>query len=153
MLTAKQFRVIRVRLDSLIHGFNTCAEIGVVPHIDGFVSNLRDDCDVQISESTLRHYVTVEWSRIVADATLGHDTQPCARRARILELRSMFGEIYRAADTNTISDLYLRFVGHDPFTDEPGGTMDDLDDVKMTLSDYIKEIAVSEGIHWSLVVN
>ena len=73
MLTAKQFRIVRVHLDSLIHGFNTCAEIGVVPHIDGFVSNLRDDCEVQISESTVRHYVTVEWPRIVADATFGHE--------------------------------------------------------------------------------
>ena len=71
--------------------------------------------------------------------------------ARILELRAMLDEIDRAADITTLRCIYLRFVGYDPF--ESSDELDDLDDVRMTLSDYIREMACAEGVHWSLVVS
>jgi hypothetical protein len=69
------------------------------------------------------------------------------RIVRIAELRSMLAEIHRAGDENTLSDVYLRFVGCDPFPE----ILEDstLEDVRCTLVDYIKELAASEAIHWS----
>jgi hypothetical protein len=69
-----------------------------------------------------------------------------SRIVRIADLRSTLAEIYRAGDEDTLSDVYLRIVGYDPFPE----ILEDstLDDVRCTLVDYIKEIAASEDIHW-----
>jgi hypothetical protein len=70
---------------------------------------------------------------------------------RIFELRAMLDEINRAADITTLSCIYLRFVGYDPF-ESPDDDLDDLDDVRMTLTDYLREMACSVGVHWMDVV-
>jgi hypothetical protein len=65
---------------------------------------------------------------------------------RTAELRSMLAEIHRAKDQTTLSDIYLRFVGYDPFPEIL--EFSTLEDVRDILVDYIKELAASENIHW-----
>lgn len=70
--------------------------------------------------------------------------------ARILELRATLTAIDAALDAAALGALYTDIVGYNPF--ESTDDLNDLDDVRMTLTDYIEEMAVSEGIHWMDVV-
>jgi hypothetical protein len=63
----------------------------------------------------------------------------------------MLAEIGTASEAE-LGLLYSRHVGYDPY-DVPGDELDDVEDVRMTLEDFIREVAASEGIHWSLIVN
>ena len=69
---------------------------------------------------------------------------------RIEEVRAMLAEIENASTPADLSALYVRFVGYDIFEDDPTA---DFDDVQETLTDYIKEVAVSEGFKWSEIAD
>lgn len=73
------------------------------------------------------------------------------RSSRVAQLRTMLAEI-GAASKVELGMLYSRHIGHNPY-DVPGDELDDLEDVRMVLEDFMLEIAASEGIHWSLIVN
>ena len=70
----------------------------------------------------------------------------------IATLRATLDAIDAAPDAAALGTLYAAIVGYNPFTDAPDGTMDDLDDVRMTLTDYVKELACAAGVHWVDVV-
>ena len=65
-------------------------------------------------------------------------------------IRIMLIEIDSASDSATLGRLYAFIVGYDPF--KSSDDLDDLDDVRMQLSDYIKEMACADGIEWADVV-
>jgi hypothetical protein len=65
-------------------------------------------------------------------------------------VRIMLIEIDSASDSATLGRLYAFIVGYNPF--ESSDDLDDLDDVRMTLTDYVKEMACAAGIHWLDVV-
>ena len=65
-------------------------------------------------------------------------------------IRIMLIEIDSASDSATLGRLYAFIVGYNPF--ETADDLDDLDDVRMTLTDYIREMACDAGIEWADVV-
>lgn len=72
------------------------------------------------------------------------------KRARAAQLATLFAEIGTASKVE-LGMLYSRHIGYNPY-DVPGDELDDLEDVRMTLEDFIREAAASEGIHWSQII-
>jgi hypothetical protein len=68
----------------------------------------------------------------------------------IAALRATLTAIDDAPDAAALGALYTDIVGYNPF--ESTDDLDDLDDVRMTLTDYVKEAACAAGIHWLDVV-
>jgi hypothetical protein len=69
---------------------------------------------------------------------------------RVEEIRDMLAEIEAADDAETLGALYLRHIGYDIFKEpQEGDNTEDFDDIRMVLTDFIREVAYSEGIHWA----
>jgi len=70
---------------------------------------------------------------------------------RIQELKDILSAIDAAQDVASLGDLYAVHIGYNPF--ESSDDLEDTDDVRMVLCDFILEVACSEGIHWQDILS
>lgn len=68
----------------------------------------------------------------------------------IATLRATLTRIDDAPDAAALGTLYADIVGYNPF--ESSDDLEDLDDVRMTLTDYLREMAYAADIHWMGIV-
>lgn len=68
---------------------------------------------------------------------------------RMAELRSMLAEIKSAQSAEILGNLYVTHIGYNPFEDCPSNTVES---VRNDLTDFIREVAASEDIHWLAIV-